>query len=316
MDDGQFLNLLIVERNPREVEEVRAALAETGSDWFELTHVPDSAQAVEALKAASFDAILLDWAQFGYSSQQLAQYREVAPAAAVVVMLGAHDTTVSIRAIRFGAEECVIKGQLRGRVLRSMLRTTVERHRVAVDLKSEMLRRQQTLERLSGVDELTGLINFRGFMERAHQEIQRSSRYGSKLSLAVLRINDYEKLTETFGETYSEHVLAVAATLVQNNIRQIDVVSRPAGAKFSLLLIETDLIQAKLVLERIVSRIGGHEFAPPAGSPLKLTANGGVVEWDATLKTPSSLLNAAEEALRQSRLAGPGLVVATPPAHS
>ena len=107
-------------------------------------------------------------------------------------------------------------------------------HRIHVlDVESE-------LKQIANTDVLTGLKNRRYLLELADIERNRCDRNKTKLSLAVLDIDDFKIINDEFGHNAGDAVLLQVASLIKNSVRKQDYVARWGGEEFLLLLPDTD----------------------------------------------------------------------------
>ncbi|XPV76585.1 MAG: diguanylate cyclase [Desulfovibrio sp.] len=100
-------------------------------------------------------------------------------------------------------------------------------------------------------DPLTGAGNRRLFMARSEEELERSQRYKSPLSLLMFDIDHFKKVNDTYGHDVGDLVLRELAIETNNQIRSSDVFCRMGGEEFAVLLINTDRNDAYLLAERI-----------------------------------------------------------------
>ncbi|MBX3705636.1 MAG: diguanylate cyclase [Pseudomonadales bacterium] len=181
-----------------------------------------------------------------------------------------------------------------------VLRDITER-RAAED---ELLRVKQEMETLAHTDPLTGLSNRRYFMQRLHEEIERARRHGHPLSVALLDLDHFKIINDTFGHDAGDQVLRAVARTIFGVKRSSDVAARFGGEEFALLLPETDPAGAARVAERLREAIESLLVPRPAGAPLSVTTSIGV----ATLHSPEAgldnLLIRADRALYDAKRAG------------
>lgn len=104
-------------------------------------------------------------------------------------------------------------------------------------------------------DGLTGLVNHRVFQERLRVEVARSHRHGRPLSLAMIDIDGFKQLNDTFGHQAGDDVLAAVAGHLSACVRTSDTVARIGGDEFALLLPETEAGAALIVVERVHDRL-------------------------------------------------------------
>ncbi|NND74898.1 MAG: GGDEF domain-containing protein [Ilumatobacter sp.] len=113
--------------------------------------------------------------------------------------------------------------------------------------------REQSAE--ARVDTLTGVLNRRGFSERAGIELDRAGRSARPLTVASFDIDHFKQLNDTAGHAAGDSVLRQVGIVMQAALRHVDVIGRLGGDEFALLLPETDEAAAQQVLERLHGRL-------------------------------------------------------------
>jgi len=116
------------------------------------------------------------------------------------------------------------------------------------------------VERLSLIDPLTELSNRRSFFTDAHRTLQLAIRHQKKLSCAMLDIDFFKKVNDTYGHDFGDKVLIAVAKACKKQIRKTDLLARFGGEEFCFLFPETDLNGAALTAERIRHAISKLEF--------------------------------------------------------
>ncbi|CCH48615.1 putative Diguanylate cyclase [Pseudodesulfovibrio piezophilus C1TLV30] len=112
-------------------------------------------------------------------------------------------------------------------------------------------RLEEKLRHIATTDSLTGANNRRSFMERAHEEIARSKRYGTPLALLSLDIDLFKRVNDTYGHPVGDMVLRSLVKVCRETLRETDIFSRMGGEEFSAILPETDLDSARATAERL-----------------------------------------------------------------
>jgi diguanylate cyclase (GGDEF)-like protein len=160
----------------------------------------------------------------------------------------------------------------------------------------------EEIRALSTNDGLTGLYNHLSIVSRLEQEVQRSDRYGSPLSVLMLDIDDFKEVNDTRGHLAGDAVLMQLATLLQSRIRGIDSVGRYGGEEFLVILPETDGISAALLSDRLREAVGEHLFSYD-GKSIRVSLSGGVaIHRDS--QSPSELIGIADENLYRAKKEG------------
>ena len=130
---------------------------------------------------------------------------------------------------------------------------------------------------LSEIDALTRLYNRRHFENNFEREFARSKRYGSPLSVAIIDIDFFKKINDTYGHLCGDYVLKEVAYNMVNNFRQTDFVFRYGGEEFAVILTETPDENAKVPLERLRKLIENTKFSFN-GENIKVTVSIGVAD--------------------------------------
>ena len=116
------------------------------------------------------------------------------------------------------------------------------------------------VERLSRIDPLTQLSNRRSFNTDALRFFQLAIRHQNKLSCAMLDIDFFKRVNDTYGHDFGDKVLIAVAKACKNQLRKTDLLARFGGEEFCFLFPETDLNGAALIAERIRYAISILEF--------------------------------------------------------
>jgi diguanylate cyclase (GGDEF)-like protein/PAS domain S-box-containing protein len=173
-----------------------------------------------------------------------------------------------------------------------------EQRRKLEEANARLEEANEKLEALAGTDELTGLINRRGFEEHLARELDRAARRKSPLSLLLLDVDWFKNYNDEFGHLAGDEVLHRLALLLRSQARSSDIVARFGGEEFAVILPDTPGEGALVLAERFRETI---EAAPWPGRPM--TASFGISTWNPALspRDGRALLNDADRALYRSK---------------
>jgi diguanylate cyclase (GGDEF)-like protein len=143
------------------------------------------------------------------------------------------------------------------------------------------------------LDELTGLAARTAFDEALRGEVARASRYGLRLSLAVLDVNRLQRINDLHGRGHGDSVLLRIADVLRT-VRASDLSFRIGEDEFALLLPNTSGPAARTVGERAAGDVGACGLEPG-----EVTVSVGVAELRSA--DPPGLLAAAEAELRVAK---------------
>jgi diguanylate cyclase (GGDEF)-like protein len=161
---------------------------------------------------------------------------------------------------------------------------------------------RQALETLANRDGLTGLLNRRHFMITANAELQRAQRYRRPVSIGMADLDLFKKLNDTYGHAAGDTVLRAFAKLIQESLRQSDLVCRYGGEEFAFVFPEITPVEAAKLAERFRASCANHDILLGDGQVVRVTFSMGLA--DASESTLESALNRADEALYEAKRLG------------
>ncbi len=126
-------------------------------------------------------------------------------------------------------------------------------------------------------DALTGIYSRMAYDERIMQELSRWGRYQTGFSYAILDIDHFKRINDTYGHNAGDKALKIVAQIMQSYVRQSDYVFRIGGEEFVLLLTSTDASAAATMVEKMRTGISESSFHFK-GEPVSLTLSAGITE--------------------------------------
>jgi diguanylate cyclase len=143
-------------------------------------------------------------------------------------------------------------------------------------------------------DPLTGVNNRRGLDDTLGTQLALMHRYGVRFSIAMLDIDHFKQINDTQGHLFGDQMLSQLARLIDESVRETDVLARYGGEEFMVVMPETDLAGAAGFADRLRAKVADE---------MPLTISGGVAEaLDGD--SPESLVVRADEALYLAKSAG------------
>ncbi len=164
----------------------------------------------------------------------------------------------------------------------------------------------EEIKSLSVCDGLTGLYNHLAIVSKLEEEVQRSRRYGSHLSIIMFDIDNFKEINDIYGHLAGDAVLVGVAHTLRGGVRGIDSVGRYGGEEFLVILPETDVRDSAVIADRLRQKLAAHTFSYEE-KEIQASVSGGVAgcheEGDA-----EKLIGAADELLYRAKSEGKNIV--------
>jgi len=157
--------------------------------------------------------------------------------------------------------------------------------------------------KISDLDQLTNLYTRRYIFERLYEEVERSRRYKEFLSVAMIDIDDFKRINDTYGHDVGDEVLRKVAETLRSSTRKIDVIGRYGGEEFLAIFPHTPLDQSIKSAQRMLKNVR-ENF-----KWMKLTLSLGVAELTPECNNVEQLVKCADIALYRAKLAGKNRIV-------
>ncbi|OPY80390.1 MAG: Diguanylate cyclase DosC [Syntrophorhabdus sp. PtaU1.Bin153] len=176
-----------------------------------------------------------------------------------------------------------------------------------IALTLEKIRLFNEIKALSIHDGLTGIYNHAFIVRALEDEIERSKRYGSALSVALFDIDDFKSVNDTYGHLAGDAVLRRLAELMKSSLRTIDIVGRYGGEEFLAILPETDGANGYTVAERFRDTVE-KEYFVYGGERIMMTISGGVGRYAYGMDV-NKLIKVADDNLFRAKREGKNRIV-------
>lgn len=241
------------------------------------------------------ELILMDMYMPGASGEEVAKVlrqQEALVGVPIVFLSGETDLGRQLAAIGHGADDFLVKPIQPEHLLLSIT-SRIERYRV---LRSFMVR-----------DSLTGLLNHTKTKEQLEVEIERAKRQQRPLSFAMIDLDHFKRVNDTYGHPTGDKVLKSLARLLQQRLRKVDVIGRYGGEEFAVILTDTTGPDAVRVLDDIRKDLAQIQQHGEDGE-FSVTFSCGIASYP-DFSTPEAISNAADKALYQAKHGGRNRVV-------
>ena len=254
MDEVRPIDLLLIEDNPDDVLLLQLLLSERPEDHFVVRHAGTLGQALEVASQTEPAVALVDLGLPDANGLDVvAGLRAALPHLPLVILTGSGDEALGRAAVRTGAQDFLVKGQVDAATLSRALLHACERQRLVRELEEA---RTQANHRATH-DALTGLPNRTLFFDRLSHLVARAGREVERFAVAYLDLDEFKPINDTFGHATGDQVLIQTGIRLHEGLRRSDTVARLGGDEFGVLLERVaDRPMAESVVETLRRAVG------------------------------------------------------------
>ena len=161
------------------------------------------------------------------------------------------------------------------------------------------------IRRLTFIDALTPAYNHRFFQEALSKEISRHARSRRELALAMLDIDNFKRVNDTFGHPVGDEILKGLVQELMAKARDSDVVARYGGEEFAIIFPETSAAAAREAANRLREIVERRVFPlPQLEKTLHITVSVGIAVYPRDGANPAELIARADAALYYAKKSG------------
>lgn len=278
--------VLVVEDSLVAVTLIQRTLAENGIDS---QAIRDPGRLLDELQSYRPDLILMDMHMPRFDGveatrvlRQMSAYRSLP----IVYLSSESDVGMQVEALRLGGDQFINK-PFNPVLLAAVVKTKIERFRES--------------QRSSRHDGLTGLLNHTAAKSALKAIVEKMDR-GSQLSVAMIDIDHFKSINDTYGHPVGDQVIRALAWLLKGRLRSSDLIGRYGGEEFLVALPDISPSQAHSVIERIREDFSSLPHAHASGA-LFSTFSAGIASWP-DFASAQVLTEAADFALLEAKQHG------------
>ncbi len=274
--------VLIVDDEPRVLDMISKGLAIEG---YNCGVALDGETALTSIKKSSFDFLIADVVLPGMDGFVLTQkVKRLCPDMLVIIMTGfVKDFSYDI-AVKAGASDFIGKPFSVQELL----------------VRMKQVKMQEQLRIMAITDDLTGLLNRRGFYPMAEQQLKIAKRYNETIALLYADQDNLKDINDTWGHKEGDNALKETAKILRDTFRDSDIVARMGGDEFAILMMVDPDLDDNIILDRLQENF--NSFNEKRDGLYKLSISTGFVYSDpGNLNSLDTLLSRADVLMYENK---------------
>ncbi len=282
--------ILLIDDDEDDYFLTRELLAEIFGSRLRLEWVRCWDAALAAIGEQRHDVCLVDYRLGERTGLELVREAiERGCSAPLIVLTGEGSREVDLEAMRAGAMDYLVKGEITAPLLDRSIRYSIERHRA-----------ERRLAEMARLDQLTGLPNRYLLQDFLTRSLSRAARNGHYVALLLVDLDRFKPVNDIYGHHAGDRLLQAIAERLRQTVRASDLVARLGGDEFTVVLTdlgspETAVAQAERVLEAIRRPVdlGGYE--------VEVGASIGIAVYPRDANGIEELLSSADAAMYNAK---------------
>ena len=264
---GEPLRVLAVDDDRMYLKRLRLVLTRAG---FDVVTANDGPSAIDRLRQdRDISVLLIDLSMPGMDGIETVRHaRDVSefPGLYAILLTASDGTEVKLRALDSGLDDFLTKSSSDSEIL-AKLRSAARR----LEMERRLHLENAELQTLALTDELTGIANRRALFRAADTMLSS----GKTLSVALFDLDRFKQINDTYGHLMGDRILADVAACLKAHTRVDDLIARYGGDEFVLLLPDTSMGEARMIVDRIRKRIAELEWEH-AGRVIRIAVGTGL----------------------------------------
>ena len=300
-------HILLIEDSPTQAQYMRLLLEDAG---YRVTFAETGQKGIEIAEASQPDVVLLDVVLpdlDGFSVCHRIRQRSRLYTPILMLTEKRTDMEDKVGGLTAGADEYLSKSS-EDRELLARVASLLRIRQVIEDIYKRMENGEQsyqTLRQPALTDRLTGLYNKDYFAEDLHRQFALAQRYFNPLGCALMSIDLFSEFNTRHGEPTGNWILQGVASLVKQNVREVDLIARYGGEEFVILSPMVDIKGTAALAERLRTLVEQHPWENSSSGRLDITLSLGVAAVPMQgIETAERLVTCADKALRRAKANG------------
>lgn len=184
------------------------------------------------------------------------------------------------------------------------LQSRLKAGRRIIELQNQSKILQSQLARLAHEDSLTGIWNKRMFLRLLIEEIERSKRENSPISIIILDVDNFKRINDSYGHYVGDEVLKEIASRLKSKIRLYDEIGRYGGDEFVVILPKCTSQRLNTIMKRLSECVAGKPVKTESGLLKISISQGAVSSENLTDISSQNLIKISDNALYQAKNSG------------
>lgn len=289
--EGPFIAL--IEDDEDDYLLTRDFLSDIYGTTFRLDWIQDWPTAIETIGESVHDVYLVDYRLGEGNGLDLIRSAVASGCTSPIILLtGDSSRETDIEAMKAGASDYLIKGEITAPLLDRAIRYSIERNRS-----------EQRLTELAQYDQLTGLANRALFKDYLTAALARAERKGTMVAVMLVDLDRFKFVNDTHGHDAGDQLLKVAARRLKACVRASDLVARLGGDEFTVVL--QDVEDATIVGhfgDRILETVKRPTMI--GGNQVSTTASVGIAIYPIDVDNQEELIKSADIAMYRAKEQG------------
>ncbi|NBO18501.1 MAG: diguanylate cyclase [Proteobacteria bacterium] len=254
------------------------------------TSVSSPKEALEVIADQAIDLVMIDFLMPYCNGQELAaiiRQHEKYVSLPIIFMSARDDVETLLRDTGLGIDDFLVKPITADQL---------------VSVVKSRAQRSAELQVLMARDSFTGLLNHGHFMDMLAMEMGQVKRYRTNAAYAIIDIDHFKNINDTYGHIAGDHVIKGLARMLQQRLRRSDIIGRCGGEEFGIIMPDCDIQNASLIVESMRLQFEGLTFRMDQHD-IRVTFSAGLANL-AEYENVDALIKAADSALYDAKRQG------------